>query len=162
MSLGTISSELYRTAISTEIRTIPWIIPTVQSIHIVSVSIVVGAALVSDLRLAGALATDETPRTVVRRYLPWMWTGLVILLATGMILTVGEPNRVLTNWVFWTKMTLVLIAFALTLLFRYPILHPEFRLENARWAKLVKPMAWTSLAIWVAVIFCGRWIAYVI
>jgi hypothetical protein len=59
-------------------------------------------------------------------------------------------------------MVLVLAAFSLTLLFRYPILHPDFRLEHARWAVLVKPMAWISLAIWIAVIFCGRWIAYAI
>lgn len=162
MSLATLSGELYRTAMSTEIRRVAWIIPTVQSIHIASISIVVGAALVSDLRMAGVLATDEMPRTVVRRYLPWMWAGLAVLLATGAIMTVGEPNRVLTNWVFWTKMTLVLVAFTLTLLFRYPIMRLGFRLEHGRWVKLVKPMAWASLAIWVAVIFCGRWIAYAI
>jgi hypothetical protein len=64
------------------------------------------------------------------------------------------------NEVFWVKMALVVTGFALTLLFRYPILHPDYRIEHARAARLVKPMAWASLAIWVVVIFCGRWIAY--
>jgi hypothetical protein len=59
-------------------------------------------------------------------------------------------------------MILVLFAFGLTLLFRYPILHPQFRLEHARWAALAKPMAWVSMVVWIAVIFCGRWIAYAI
>lgn len=162
MSIQQFAADLYRSPVSTTIRDISWVIPTVQSLHIVAIAALVGAALVSDLRLAGVLATDETPRTVVKRHLPWMWGALVALLATGLIMLVGEPNRVLNNWVFWTKMGLVLTAFVLTLLFRYPILHPEFRLEHARWAKLVKPLAWTSLAIWVAVIFCGRWIAYAI
>jgi len=58
---------------------------------------------VTDLRLAGVLATDETPQSVVRRYLPWMWTAIAVLLATGVILIVGEPNRVLANLVFWTR-----------------------------------------------------------
>jgi hypothetical protein len=73
---------------------------------------------------------------------------------------VGEPDRVLMNEVFWIKMALVLTGFILTLLFRYPILHPEYRAEHARMALLIKPMAWASLAIWVAIVFCGRWIAY--
>jgi hypothetical protein len=160
MNMGEAAARLYQTAVSTEIREVTWIIPTVQSIHIVAIAVVLGSAIVSDLRLAGVLATDETPRTVVRRHLPWMWGALLVLLATGLIMTIGEPNRVLMNSVFWLKMGLVLFAFALMLLFRWPILHPEFRVEHARWAKMVKPMAWTSLLVWVVVVYCGRWIAY--
>jgi len=162
MNLHDFSSALYATPISTGIRETAGIIPTIQSIHIIAISVVVGSALVTELRLAGVLATDETPQTVVRRYLPWMWGAIVVLLTTGVILIVGEPNRVLANPVFWSKMVLVVFAFALTLLFRYPILHPLFRLEHARWAALIKPMAWVSLLVWIAVIFCGRWIAYAI
>jgi hypothetical protein len=160
MNMREAAAQLYQSAVSTEIREVTWVIPTVQSIHIVAIAVVIGAAIVSDLRLAGVLATDETPRTVVRRHLPWMWGALLVLLATGIIMTVGEPNRVLMNSVFWLKMGLVLFAFVLTLLFRWPILHPEFRIEHARWAKMVKPTAWASLLIWIAVIYCGRWIAY--
>jgi hypothetical protein len=162
MTLSEFSGALYSTGISTGIRETTWIIPTTQSIHIIAIAAVVGSALVTDLRLAGVLATEETPQTVVRRYLPWMWAALVLLLVTGTIMTVGEPNRVLGNPIFWTKMGLVVFAFCLTLLFRYPILHPAFRLEHARWAVLVKPTAWVSLMVWIAVIFCGRWIAYAI
>ena len=162
MTMHEISQTLYATSISTGIRTTAGFIPTTQSIHIVAISVVVGSALVTELRLAGVLATDETPQTVVRRYLPWMWAAIAVLLATGAILAVGEPNRVLENPLFWTKMVLVVVAFGLTLLFRYPILHPQFRLEHARWAALVKPLAWVSLLVWIAVIFCGRWIAYAI
>ncbi len=162
MTLHDFSNALYTTAISTGIRQTAWVIPTIQSIHIIAIAVVVGSALVTDLRLAGVLATDETPQTVVRRYLPWMWAAIAVLLVTGVIMAVGEPNRVLANTVFWIKMSLVVCAFGLTLLFRYPILHPQFRLEHVRWAALVKPMAWVSLLIWVAVIFCGRWIAYAI
>lgn len=152
---------LYQTPVSTSIREITWIIPTVQCIHIIAITVVVGSALVSDLRLAGVLATEESPATVVRRYLPWMWNALVVLLASGLILATGEPDRVGENQIFWLKMGLVLFAVLLTLAFRKPLLNPEFKLDHARWAKAVKPMAWLSLAVWIAVIFCGRWIAYV-
>jgi hypothetical protein len=160
MSVDQFAHNLYGTAISTTIREITWIIPAVQSIHIIAIAVVVGAAIVMDLRLAGVLATDETPQAVVRRHLPWMWSALGLLLTTGFVLGLGEPYRVLTNTVFWIKMGLVLTGFTLTLLFRYPILHPDYRVEHARMARLVKPMAWASLAIWVVVVFCGRWIAY--
>ena len=160
MSVAQFAQKIYGTAISTHLRETSWIIPTVQSLHIVSIAVVVGAAIVMDLRLAGVLATDETPQAVVRRHLPWMWSALCVLLATGFVLGLAEPYRVLTNMVFWIKMALVVTGFVLTLLFRYPILHPDFRIEHSRAAGLVKPLAWASLAIWIVVIFCGRWIAY--
>lgn len=160
MSVAQFAQNLYGTPISTSLREIAWIVPAVQSIHIIAIAAVIGAAIVMDLRLAGVLATDETPRTVVRRHLPWMWSGLGFLLVSGMVLGLAEPYRVLMNPIFWAKMALVLTGFFLTLLFRYPILHPDYQIEHARAAALVKPMAWASLAIWVTVVFCGRWIAY--
>jgi len=159
-SLQSFGDQLYETPFSTMLREITWIIPTAQSIHILAIATVIGSALVSDLRLAGVIATDESPATVVRRYLPWMWTSLIILLLTGSLLVIAEPARTLANTVFWTKMVLVLGAFALTLFFRKPLLNPEFRVEHARWWAAAKPAAWLSLIIWVAIIFCGRWIAY--
>jgi hypothetical protein len=161
MTIEQFSRTVYESAISTGIRETSWIIPAVQSIHIIAIAGVIGAAIVMDLRLAGVLATDETPQAVVRRHLPWMWSALAVLLCSGFLLGLGEPDRVLGNMVFWIKMGLVLSAFVLTLLFRYPILHPDYRIEHARMAWMVKPMAWASLVIWVAVVFCGRWIAYV-
>lgn len=160
MSHQGVGDWLYDTQISTTLRDVDWIIPSVQCIHIIAIGVLIGSALVTDLRLAGVLATDETPATVVRRYLPWMWTALAVLLLSGTVLVVAEPARTLANTVFWSKMALVLSAFILTLLFRKPILNPQFRVEHAAWAAAVKPLAWISLAIWVAIIFCGRWIAY--
>lgn len=160
MSVQEFGDWLYETPLSTSLRDITWIIPTVQSIHILAIAIVVGSALVSDLRLAGVLANEETPATVVRRYLPWMWSALVVLLLTGSVMVLAEPSRTITNAVFWTKMGLVLAAFALTLFFRKPLLNPNFRVEHASWWAATKPAAWLSLGAWVAVIFCGRWIAY--
>jgi hypothetical protein len=162
MSMHDFANALYTTSISTGIREATGVIATTQSIHIIAIAVVVGSALVTELRLAGVLATDETPQTVVQRYLPWMWAAIALLLATGAILVVAEPNRVLANPLFWIKMALVAFAFCLTLLFRYPIMHAQFRLEHARWAALAKPLAWVSLLVWIAVIFCGRWIAYAI
>lgn len=160
MSIESFGNWLYETPLSTSIREVTWIIPSVQSIHLLSIAIVVGSALVSDLRLAGVLATDESPATVVRRYLPWMWIALIVLLLTGIIMLIAEPGRTLGNTVFWTKMALVVFAFALTLFFRKPLLDPAFSLEHASWRRAVKPAAWISLIVWVAVVFCGRWIAY--
>lgn len=162
MDFATIAYNLYDTPLSTGIRAIGWLIPALQSVHILAIAVLIGSALMMDLRLAGVVATDVEPPSVVKRYLPWLWLAVGVLLVTGSTLLIAEPSRVLTNAVFWWKMGALLAAFLLTLLFRYPMLHPQFQIENARWAGLVKPSAWLSLLAWVFAIYCGRWIAYAI
>jgi hypothetical protein len=148
------------TSLSEAIRDQSWVVPGVQAIHICAISVVVGAALVSELRLVGVIATDETPAAVIKRYLPWMWRALVVLLLSGLILVWGEPDRTLLNWMFWLKMSMVLIGFVLSLLFRRPLLDPELNTQHAARTWLIKPVALLSLCLWIAVVFSGRWIAY--
>jgi uncharacterized membrane protein len=154
------TNSIYESGVSTAIRDTFWIIPTIQSVHILAIATLIGSVLVTDLRLAGILAVDESPQTIASRYMTWLWAALAILLATGLVMVMGEPDRVLSNQIFWLKMTLVLTATLLTLLFRLPLLRAGFSLEHAYWARATKPLAWLSLFVWIGVIFCGRWIAY--
>lgn len=160
MQIQAVIDWISHTSLSEAIRDQSWIVPGVQAIHICAIAVVLGSALVSELRLAGLIATDEAPAAVVKRYLPWMWGALAVLLLSGLILVWGEPDRSLVNRVFWLKMSLVLTGFVLTVLFRKPLLDPDFGARHALRAGLIKPTAWLSLFIWIAVVCGGRWIAY--
>jgi hypothetical protein len=162
MSSSLVIAWIYATPLSTTIRDILWIIPTVQSIHIMAITVLFGSAVISDLRLAGVLATDEPLRGVIRRYYPWMRYALLVLLFTGLIMIIAEPDRVLVNTTFWLKMALVVSAFALTSLLRRHLLRPADDAQRGDASHLVKTSAWLSIGLWCVVIFCGRWIAYAI
>jgi hypothetical protein len=154
--MHTLTEWIYGTALSAAIRDISWVVPVVQSIHIIAIAVVVGCALVTELRIVGIVAPDESMEVVAQRYLPWMWRALAVLLATGLVMIIGEPERTLGNVTFWIKMTLVLAGVLASLGLRKPLLRPA----NAAGKAPTRTLAWTLLALWVAVIFCGRWIAY--
>lgn len=162
MSSELIITWIYASPLSTAIRDMLWVVPTVQSVHILAIAVIFGSALISDLRLAGVLATDEPLGGVVRRYYPWMRNALVVLFFTGLIMTIGEPDRVLVNTAFWLKMALVVSAFTLTWLLRRPLLRPADDAQSAAEPRLAKALAWLSIGLWCVVIICGRWIAYTI
>lgn len=162
MSSSAIIAWIYASSLSTTIRDILWVIPTVQSIHIIAITVLFGSALISDLRLAGVLATDEPLRGVVLRYYPWMRNALIVLLCSGVIMIIAEPDRVLKNSTFWLKMALVVSAFALTRLLRRPLLRQPAATERSAEPGFVKALAWLSIGLWCVVIVCGRWIAYTI
>ncbi|SCW32872.1 MULTISPECIES: DUF6644 family protein [unclassified Pseudomonas] len=160
MSSELIIAWIYASPVSTGIRDMFWVVPTVQSIHIVAIAVIFGAAVISDLRLAGVLATDEPMRGVIRRYFPWMRAALIVLLLSGLVMVIGEPDRVLVNTTFWLKMCLVVAVFTLAWSIRRPLLRPAAQAQGDDPKPPAKVLAWLSIALWCVVIFCGRWIAY--
>ena len=67
------SGWLAATSISHTIQTTGWIIPTVQTIHILSVAIVFSSAVLVDLRLWRLLNRDVPLPEITRRFLPVIW-----------------------------------------------------------------------------------------
>ena len=161
MSLHTFCEWLSATPLSLTIQNTSWVIPSVQSVHILCIAIVISAVFVVDLRLLGVLGRGQPTAAYTSRFLPWIWYTLIVLLLSGSILIIGEPSRSLENPAFQLKMTLLLLAMATTAVLQGPL-----RKEAAYWELTdnrkigAKMIAVVSMCLWMGIIFCGRWIAY--
>jgi hypothetical protein len=160
-TLNQICVWLDHTALSQVIQVTNWVVPTVQTIHILAVAVVASSALMIDLRLLGAFWADRPMRDVSSRFLPLVWWPLPLLLATGAIMIIGEPARSLKNPAFQLKMTLLVAALIVTGLFQF------LRARNAAFGDLESgpratavAVALVSMLLWCGIIFAGRWIAY--
>ena len=149
---------LDHTAPSQAIQKAGWlVVPTAQTIHILAIALVATSALMIDLRLLGAYGIDLPGRRIAARYVPLLWWPILILLATGTLLIVGEPARSLKNPAFQLKMLLLIAALAVSVLCQARLR----RLEAAARARgAARPLAIFSLLLWAGIIFAGRWIAY--
>lgn len=153
---------LYATAPSAFIRSHEsWMIPTIQSVHILGIATAVGSAFMIAMRVTGWLGADQTVLQTQRRYGPWLTGALWVLLATGSLLVLAEPPREFDAVSFWLKMALVLLAAILSFTFQRSVRRHDDRWETT----LIKqpPVKWGALAsllIWIAIIFLGRFIAY--
>src|ERR1700681_820570 len=118
---------LAATPLSHTIQAVGWIIPALQTIHILSVAVVFSSAILVDLRIWRLLQRDVPLPEVARRFLPAIWPVLLILLITGSLLIIGEPRRSLLNATFYLKMALLALALALTGAFQWLLSSaPEF------------------------------------
>src|ERR1700738_2736257 len=118
---------LAATPLSHTIQTTGWIIPTLQTIHILSVAVLFSSAVLVDLRIWRAMQRDVPLADVARRFLPTIWPVLLILLITGSLLIIGEPRRSLLNTTFYLKMTLLAFAVVLTAALQWSLRSaPEF------------------------------------
>ena len=152
---------LAATPLSHTIQAVGWIIPALQTIHILSVAVVFSSAILVDLRIWQLLGRDVPLPEVARRFLPAIWPVLFILLITGSLLIIGEPRRSLLNSTFYLKMALLAVAIVLTAgLQRLIASSPDFWDRDLRRRTMGRLAATFSIVVWCGILFAGRWIAY--
>ena len=161
-SVQEFSDWLAATPVSTTIQDVSWIIPTVQTVHILSIAIVMSSVLLVDLRVFGLISRGQPLDAVARRFLPWVWFTLIVLLVSGSTLVVGEPGRSLQNPAFIAKMCMLITVMLLTLSFQSGLKRDAQYWERSPTRRASgRIIAGLSLMLWVAIVFAGRWIAYV-
>ena len=161
LTLNQICQWIDQTALSQAIQATNWVVPTVQTIHILGIAVVATSALMIDLRLIGVFWANRPMNAVSSRFLPLVWWPLLILLATGILLIIAEPARSLKNPAFQIKMLLLIAALIVTGLFQF------LQRRNASFGDLrsgpraaAATVAIVSMLLWSSIIFAGRWIAY--
>ncbi|PYS01427.1 MAG: hypothetical protein DMG15_22720 [Acidobacteria bacterium] len=133
------------------------VIPTIQSIHIIAIGVVLTSVLMIDLRILGWAGHDQTLRETTDRFGPWLSWALLVLLITGISMVVGEPVRALLSFSFWLKMFLVALGTLIATFLQITAKRNEQTLVNRR---TVKSLAILTLLIWVGIVILGRLIAY--
>lgn len=161
MSLLPFVTWLHETPGSVALRESFYMYPLTESVHVWALALFVGMASILDLRLVGAVMKRVPATEVMRRSMPWMIAGFVIMIVTGFMLFYAIPIRSYQNIFFRVKVILLLLAGLNVFVFHFGI-----------WKKVT---AWdlsgppprrariagiSSLVLWGLIIFAGRMIAY--
>ncbi len=162
-TLVTFCAWLELTSFSRLLQDTDWVIPAVQTIHILAIAAVIAATLMLDLRILGLSGLDQSLDQAASRSLGVTWKALPVLLASGVLMICAEPARALQNPAFQLKMLLLLATVLLSVGFQR-----HLRADAGYWeaspARRRTAVAFVAitLSLWVAVLFCGRWIAYMV
>jgi hypothetical protein len=166
--METFANWLAGTAASDVIQKTLWIIPVMQTIHILSVAMVFTSVVMIELRILGVIRSQTIGQTA-HRFVPWIFGGIVVLAVTGSVLIVGEPKRSLPSYEFQMKMMYLAVAVAFTLAFAQSVRQHATVWETAggptqrvSGRTLVNALALVALLVWSMVVVYGRWIAYTV
>lgn len=156
-----LASWLAATPLAQAMRDSPWLYPIVEIVHIAGFCILVGAVAMFDLRLLGW--GRALPVSVLGRHLlPWSLGSLALVVPAGLMMFSSQPQTFLANPVFLLKLTLIAAAGVNALVFHVGVYRSIAGWETERPAPpMAKAQALLSLALWLAVICCGRLLAYV-
>ena len=137
-----------------------WTWPVLEILHFIGLSLLLGALLVIDLRMAGFFRRINIAGT--HKMLPWVFAGFGINLVTGFLFLMGDPARYTANIGFWWKMFLVGLAGVNAIWFWIKINPVMTGWEpHADPPVIAKTIAWVSLGSWFGVLLLGRLIPYI-
>jgi Family of unknown function (DUF6644) len=154
-------SWLQQTRFSQVLQNVGWIVPALQTVHILCIGAVISAALALALRQFGLLAAEQPLTRVAAQFLRVIWLALPLLLVTGALLIAAEPRRSLASPAFQLKMTLLVCVASLLLLYQGRIRRLARSSTGAATScRPGKAITLVALLLWVGIIFAGRWIAY--
>ena len=134
----------------------PWLWPTCEILHYIGLSLLLGTVGLFDLRVLG-FAKGIPPRTI-HRLIPYGIGGYFLNVLTGIVFFFGHPDQYFYNNAFRLKALFMAVAAINILAFYGTTAFPEMKkLDPGISAPTgIKVIAGTSLAMWVAVLICGR------
>jgi magnesium-transporting ATPase (P-type) len=153
---------LSKTNLSVAFQSANWFVPLVQTVHIISIAILLTAVYVVSFRLIGVTRGGQPLAVVTAKSTPWVWIALGVLLGTGILLTITEPARELLNWAFRVKMLLVLALAGILLIVQSRTRRtPEYWTESPARRRAARAIGLAAVILGAGIVTAGRWIAYV-
>jgi hypothetical protein len=142
MSLNDVLTTLQGLPLSTAIAESDWLFPTIESLHVIAITLVVGSIIVVDLRLIGVAAT-----------------AFILAALTGSLMFLAKPVSYVGNVFFLSKLALLLAAGLNMGAFH---LFVERRAHQGQALSATRAFGLASLTIWIGVVALGRWIGFTI
>lgn len=149
-----LATFIAHSTLSAQLQEHVWIVPAFQSLHIVAIAFLFFSAIAVSAETARGRTVPASAPWIAGAF-GWTWVALAVLLLSGSVLIGAEPVRSLMNVFFRVKMVLVIAAAAATILLQHRLLGHVSPFSAPRRAVAIVPVA-----LWLAIIFCGRLIAY--
>jgi len=148
-------------ALADNIRENDLLFPLIESVHVLSICLVVGSILAVDLRLLGLASINRPVSRVSNGILPLTWSAFAIAVASGGLLFISNATKYLANGYFVAKILLICAAGL-----NMAIFHAIGATDMPKWEnektlpRRVQLAGGLSILLWVSVVTCGRWIGF--
>jgi Family of unknown function (DUF6644) len=152
---------LHDTQLSTTMRESIWAEPLVETIHVLTLTLFLGFAVLLDLRLLGVCMRRRKVSEVLAQLNPYLFVGFAIMVISGLLLFTGDPPAFWGTTFFKAKMIFLVLAGLNVLIFNATIGRSVVQWDLAsKTPRAAKVAALVSIVLWVAIVAAGRAIAY--
>ena len=137
-----------------------WLYPSVEIVHLVGIALLFGSIALLDLRLLG-VSRRVPVRRLAAHVLPWTAASFALIVPSGLLLFVAHATELVAKPVFALKIGLILAAGTNAAVFHAGAFRSAERWDvDAAPPPAARLAGALSLLLWIAVIACGRLLAY--
>jgi hypothetical protein len=142
--------------IGTYIANTPWTFGSLEAIHMIGLTVLLGVVLLIDLKLLGFLPT--VPYSAVERLLPWAILGFGVNVISGMLFFIAASYQYVGNPSFNGKLVFLMLAGVNMLLFTFD---QSWKREGQPATGYSKFLAVSAVVLWVGVLFWGSMLPFI-
>jgi hypothetical protein len=138
-----------------------WLFPSIETVHVLALTLVVGSIAMVDLRLLNWAYRDRAVKQLTGEVLPWTWVAFVVAAIFGALLFASAATKYYGIATFRAKLVLLVIAGGNMLFFHFVPYRraDEWGLVNQT-TRLAKVCGGLSLLLWGAIVALGRWTGF--
>jgi hypothetical protein len=141
----------------------PWAFPTLECVHVLAITTVVGAIAIMDLRLLGLTPVGYSVTDTSKDTLKWVWGAFVLAMITGLLLFVSKASTyVRVPWFQWKMVFMAMAGINMA------VFHTTIWKSVDTWniapviPRAAKIAGGLSLGLWVLVVFVARVVGFVL
>ncbi len=162
MTLFDLCVSLEATKFAIEIAESEWLFPTIETVHVIALTLVVGSIAMLDLRMLGFATRKLGVAELSAEVLPWTWGAFLVAAITGALMFTSAASKYYGNIPFRIKIVLLICAGLNMAIFNFTVLRRVGEWNTAVPTPVPARIAATlSLLFWIGVVFAGRWIGFV-
>jgi type III secretory pathway component EscS len=153
-------TRLQDLSLPTQIRESDWMFPTIETVHVFALVLVVGTIMTVDLRLLGIANKERRFSQVAGEMLPWTWAAFGVAALAGMLMFSSKALTYYSNIPFRLKMVCLLLAGINMVLFHWLGTRHLEAWDRGRPPRAAKLAGGASLLLWTTIVAAGRWIGF--
>jgi hypothetical protein len=144
----------------TQIRESDGMFPTIETVHVFALVLVVGTIMTVDLRLLGVANKERPFSEVAAEMLPWTWTAFAIAALAGLLMFSSKALTYYGNIPFRLKMVCLLLAGINMAMFHWLGTRRLAAWDRGRPPLTARLAGGASLLLWTTIVAAGRWIGF--
>ena len=150
-------------SLATFIHQAKWAFTTIEVIHVVAISSVIGTIAMVDLRLLGLASTRRSFTELARPILKWTWAAFVLAAITGSLLFISQAAGYFATTTFKIKLFIMFVAAVNMLIFEFMTVRGVQEWDkNPTPPTAARLAGGISLACWLLVFVFGRWTGFAV
>ncbi len=159
MTIETLAKQVQASGLAQAIAQSSWAFPTIETVHVLAIAMVVGSIAAVDLRLLNVAWRGRPAGEVASEILPWTWVCFTVAAIAGALMFISAASKYAVDLPFQLKMLLLVLAGANMLIFHF-FGYRDVKSWTGDTSRTAKVAAALSLAFWLGVVVCGRLVSF--